>query len=35
MRGRISTDNAALKPLRFKASLNKYMPIAVVIKDFP
>lgn len=35
MRGRISTDSAALKPLCFKASLNKYMLIAVVIKTFP
>jgi hypothetical protein len=35
MRGRISTDNAPLRPLRLKASLNKYMLIAVVIKTFP
>lgn len=35
MRGRISTDNAALRPLFLKASFIKYMPIAVVIKTFP
>ena len=35
MRGRISTDNAPLRPVRLKASLNKYMLIAVVIKTFP
>jgi len=31
MRGRISTDNAALSPKRLKASFTKYMLIAVVI----
>ena len=35
MRGRMSIDNAPLRPLCLKASLNKYMLIAVVIKTFP
>lgn len=35
MRGRISIDNAPLRPLCLKASLNKYMLITVVIKTFP